>query len=385
VNGSAQFRAWATVDLQALQHNFAVAQTHNPGSAMVAVIKANAYGHGMLAVASALHQVMGERDCFGVATLEEAVALHRLNSGRAILLLEGVLNAEELAFAIAAGFHLLIHSAYQLEGLEAYVARHPDLPTGSLTVWLKLDTGMHRLGFSGEHFASAYAWIKRLPAVGKVVLMTHLACADDLISPATQRQLTLFNKTINKLNMSAGDSCELSVAASAGILAWPQTHFQWARPGIMLYGGSAIHKENAVERGLKPVMTLRSRLIAIKDVEAGGAIGYGATYICPGKKRMGVVSIGYGDGYPRAAPNGTPVLLNCAASIIGKPRMTRIIGRVSMDMITIDLSDIKEASIGDEVILWGEGLPADEVARQCDTISYELFCRITARVHFVYQ
>jgi alanine racemase len=385
VNGTAPFRAWATVDLKALQHNFAVAQAHNPGGAMVAVVKANAYGHGMLALAAALHPVMGERDCFGVATLDEAIALQQLNTGRAILLLEGVLTAGELAFAVESGFHLLIHSAYQLEELETYVARHPDLPTGSLTVWLKLDTGMHRLGFSAEHFASAYAWIKRLPAVGKLVLTTHFACGDDLVSPATQRQLTLFNKTISKLDIPTDDSCEFCVAASAGVLAWPQTHFQWARPGIMLYGGSAIQKESGVERDLKPVMTLRSRLIAIKDVEAGGAIGYGATYICPGKKRMGVVSIGYGDGYPRAAPNGTPVLVNCAASIVGKPRMTRIIGRVSMDMITIDLSDIKEASIGDEVILWGEGLPADEVARHCDTISYELFCRVTARVHFVYK
>ena len=385
MNGTAPFRAWATVDLKALQHNFAVAQSQNPAGAMVAVVKANAYGHGMPAVASALHAVMAERDCFGVATLEEAVALQQLNIGRASLLLEGVLTAEELASAIEFGFHLLIHSAYQLEELDAYVATHPDLPTGSLTIWLKLDSGMHRLGFSAEHFASAYAWIKRLPAVGKVVLMTHFACVDDLVSPATQRQLTLFNRTVSKLDIPADGSCEFCVAASAAILAWPQTHFQWARPGIMLYGSSAIQKESGPERGLKPVMTLRSRLIAIKEVEAGGAIGYGATYVCPSKKRMGVVSIGYGDGYPRSAANGTPVLVNCAASIVGKPRMTRIIGRVSMDMITIDLSDIKDASIGDEVILWGEGLSADEVARHCNTVSYELFCRVTARMHFVYQ
>ncbi len=390
MSGSAPFRAWATINLQALQHNFAQAQALHPGCNMVALVKANAYGHGMLAVASALHPVMGAQDYFGVAALEEAVSLQRLNSGRAILLLEGVINAEEMAFAVTAGFHQVIHSLYQVDLLLDYLGDHPDTAANSLTLWPKIDTGMHRLGLSGDEFLVALAKLRDLPAVKQLILMTHLACADNLISPATQRQLTYFKKYLKQGKISLdGDGrngeFQISVAASAGGLAWPQTHFQWLRPGIMLYGSSPIIKETGLERGLQPVMTLRSRIIAIRDVPAGDAIGYGATYVCAGNKRMGVVSIGYGDGYPRHAPNGTPVLVNCAANIIGKPRLTRLIGRVSMDMITIDLSDIREAAIGDEVILWGEGLSADEVSAQAGTVSYELFCKVTARVHFIYQ
>jgi alanine racemase len=376
-----QHRAVATLSAAALQHNFTLARTRNPRCHIVAVIKANGYGHGMEWVAGVLAPLMGAGDCFGVASLEEGRRVQRLGTGRTVLLMEGALSAEEFGEAVAAGFHQVVHASWQLELVRSWMAAHPDAQR-TLNLWLKLDTGMHRLGMTGEAFCAAHAELASHAAVGKLVLMTHLACADDPVSPATQRQLTHFNKVLRQLSLEPGINCELSVAASAGILGWPQTHFQWLRPGIMLYGGSPILRESGPALDLHPVMTLAARLIAIKTVEAGGAIGYGAAYVCPHPQRIGVVSIGYGDGYPRNAPNGTPVLVKCAANIVGQPRRTRLIGRVSMDMLTIDLNDIREAAVGDEVILWGEGLPADEVAAQCGTISYELFCRVTARVHF---
>ncbi len=379
---AAPFRAWATIDLQALRHNFAVARRCNPACSMVVVVKANAYGHGVLPVASVLEPEMRDVDVFGVASLEEALELQG-QSRHGILLLEGVLNEEELALAVDRGFHLVIHSLYQLDMLEARLQGAE--PPEPLTIWLKLDSGMHRLGLGVEDFAAAWQRLRQLQGVGKLVLMTHLACADDLVAPATQRQVTHLQRALRTIDVVPGEQCPVSVAASAGILAWPQTHFQWLRPGIMLYGGSAILGEDGIERDLKPVMSLRSRVIAIKQVEAGSSIGYGATYVCPGPGRIAIVSIGYGDGYPRHAPTGTPVLLRSGASIIGGAHRTRLIGRVSMDMIAIDVSEIREAAVGDEVILWGEGLPADQIARQCGTISYELFCKVTSRVHFVYQ
>jgi alanine racemase len=374
-------RAVATLSAAALQHNLSIVRARNPSCHIVAVVKANAYGHGLEWVVSSLAPLMREQDCFGVAALEEGRRVQRLGTGRPVVLLEGVLNAEEFGQAVAAGFHQVIHAPWQLEIVRNWIAEHPDA-RGILNLWLKLDTGMHRLGMTGEEFSAAYRALIAQSAVGRMVLMTHLACADDPVSPATQRQLTLFNRVLRELALEPGNNCELSVAASAGILDWPQTHFQWLRPGIMLYGGSPILRESGPAYDLQPVMTLSARLIAIKTVEAGGAIGYGATYVSPHPQRIGVVSIGYGDGYPRNAPNGTPVLVKCAANIVGGARRTRLIGRVSMDMLTIDLNDIREAAVGDEVILWGEGLPADEVALQCGTISYELFCRVTARVHF---
>lgn len=375
---AAKCRAWATIDLQALCANLALARSCSPDSSLVAVIKANGYGHGLVAVATALHSSLNENDCFGVASLEEALTLRRAGFRQSILLLQGFVTEQELGQTVEYAFQCVVHSLHQLQTLQKFLAANvPDQP---LVIWLKVDTGMHRLGLNQQEFTIAWSALQSLRGIGKAVVMSHLACADDLHSDATQRQVAFLKDTMTLAKIDPA-TVETSLAASSGILLWPQTHFQWLRPGIMLYGGSAVLGEDGVSRGLKPVMTLRSRLMAIKTIAAGEAIGYGATYVCTQEQRIGVVSIGYGDGYPRHAPTGTPVLINSDGIIT----RTRTLGRVSMDMLIVDLHECPTAEVGDEVILWGEGLPADEIARLCGTISYELFCQITPRVHYVYS
>lgn len=368
-------RVRADIDLGALQHNFLVACKQRAESHVLAVVKANAYGHGVDQVAPALFRVMRPGDAFAVATVGEAERVRALLPNASILVMQGAVNPQELHRALSGRFWLVLHSPYQLQLLQ-----EAQLPPGAgLGVWLKLETGMNRLGMGFEDFEYCWRGLQGLPGVGRRVIMSHLASADDLGSDSALRQQQRLQDMLQALVTDASD-CSISLAASGGVLSWPQTHHDWLRPGIMLYGGSSVLGETGPERGLRPVMTLRSRIVSIKTVEAGDSIGYGATYTCSSRRCMAVVSIGYGDGYPRHAPNGTPVL------VIGRdgPRRTEIIGRVSMDMITVALDDI-DARIGDEVILWGQGLPADEIATASGTISYELFCKITSRVPFQYH
>jgi len=348
----------------------------------VAVVKANAYGHGVLAVAQTLRSQLRPTDCFGVALIEEAMELRGAGIDEPILLLEGVFSAQHLQLALSNGLQLVVHSLFQLEMLIASLAEHAE--HGPVTVWLKVDTGMHRLGFDEQEFAQAWQQLAKHPRVAKIVLMSHFACADDTGSDMSERQLSHFKHVLDAAAVPEA-SREISFAASSGIQLWPQAHYQWLRPGIMLYGGTAAAGENAIDRGIAPVMTLRAKLIAIKTVAAGQSVGYGASYVCPHEQRIGVISIGYGDGYPRRMPQGTPVIVSCKTSKGVLQRRVSLCGRVSMDMITVDLSECLDAQVGDEVILWGEGLPADEIATHCNTIAYELFCQVTPRVHFVYR
>ncbi|MCH1600110.1 MAG: alanine racemase, partial [Pseudomonadales bacterium] len=250
--------------------------------------------------------------------------------------------------------------------------------------WIKYNTGMNRLGLGKRQASEFYLRLQKCPNT-ELVLMSHLACADDPDSKEfasfTQQQLQYLTELRGELVTASKQDVECSMAASAGILQWPDTHLDYVRPGVMLYGSSPMAGKTGEELGLQPVMTLRSRLITIRDLKAGESIGYGATYVCDRDTRMGTVSIGYGDGYPRSAINGTPVLVQTASGSV----RTRMIGRVSMDMITIDLTGIDDAQIDDEVTLWGEGLCADEVARSAGTISYELFCKVTPRVEVSYS
>ena len=242
-----------------------------------------------------------------------------------------------------------------------------------LTVWLKLDTGMHRLGFSREGFHAAYERLMQCPKVNKPIhLMTHLACADEPDSNKTQEQIRLFNEACTHIQEG-----ERSLANSAGILAWPQSHADWVRPGIMLYGVSPFEGKTGQENQLQPVMTLYSEIISIHHYEKGDTIGYGATYQCEKNMTVAAVAIGYGDGYPRHAPSGTPVLVN--------GQHCKLVGRVSMDMITIDVTACAEVNIGDPVVLWGEGLPVENIAQHAGTIGYELLCRVTPRVELRYS
>lgn len=351
----------AVVDLQALRHNLSVARQAGGGAQVMAVIKANGYGHGLLPVAQAL---VGA-DAYAVSCLEEAIPLRQAGLTQPILLLEGIYREDELEAVAEHELDLLIHSPWQIECLERSPRRD------RYTCWLKLDSGMHRLGFAPDTARAAYQRLQACAAVAPHIrLITHLACADDRNDRYTERQLEVF--------AAAGDGLpgERSIANSAGLLGWPDSRADWVRPGIMLYGSSPFVDDGEAP-ALEPVMTLESRLIAINRCRAGDRIGYAGTFTCPEDMPVGVVSIGYGDGYPRHAPTGTPVLVS--------GRRSQLLGRVSMDMICVDLRGLDDCCINDPVVLWGRGLPAEEVARAAGTISYELFCQLTPRVRFEYH
>jgi len=351
--------ARAEINTQALRNNLEQARNAAPDRSVMAVIKANAYGHGLVGVAQALEQADG----FAVACYAEAQQLRAAGIQKSILLLHGVTTAAELIQAQQSGLELVIHSSSQIDLLEQAGNTTP------VKVWLKVDTGMHRLGVT---LREAQACWQRLLACeivdGPPRLMTHLANADNVDDQATQRQVNRF------YDLSMAAEAECSIANSAGILAWPTSHADWIRPGIMLYGVSPFSSSEGSLSGLQPVMTLTSELIVVKALLKGATVGYGGTWECPEDMPVGIVSIGYGDGYPRHAASGTPVLVN--------GQRVPLIGRVSMDMLCVDLRTVPEAHVGDSVTLWGEGLAVEEVARYAGTIGYELLCQLTGRVVF---
>ena len=357
-----QFGPCATVDRNAIRHNLAQVRQCAPGSRVMAVVKANAYGHGIVPVAKALISA----DAFGVARLSEALALRDAGLGNPIVLLEGVFSVEELDAAALHGLELVVHSFEQLELLDAW---HP---TRRLHVWFKLDTGMNRLGFRLEDFGAAWARLTRSQAVApRPKLMTHLASADETTTAYTSAQIRRFRELADDIGL------ERSVANSAGLLAWPEARLEWVRPGLALYGISPFEDRWATDLGLRPAMTLATRLIALRDVKAGETVGYGGTWRAERDVRVGIAGIGYGDGYPRHAVNGTPVLV--------RNQLVPLIGRVSMDMVAVDLSAVSQATVGDPVVLWGEGLPAEDVANYASTIPYELVCAVNQRVEIEYR
>ena len=374
-------RAWATIDLRALKKNLSQVSGHCPESQIVPVIKANAYGHGVEKVALALNAMHRKFAALAVASMEEAIQLRTLGISTPILLLSGFRDKVEMDLCLNHKIEPVIHSMYQFEEIDKYL--QTEILTGFGRVWVKFNSGMNRLGLDKEQALRVYGDLHRHPET-EVVLMSHLASADDTENQSavefTQRQIAEFDSLKEQIANSTQGPVQASLAASAGILSLPQTHHQFVRPGFMLYGGSPFTNRTAQEIGLLPVMTLRAKIIAINNVEAGGTIGYGATHRCKQYTRVGIVSIGYADGYPRSAKNGTPVLVN---SKLG-PRRAGLLGRVSMDTIAIDLTGLDTVKIDDDAVLWGEGLSADEVAHYADTISYELFCKVTKRVEFVY-
>ena len=346
----------ATIDHAALRHNLERVRQAAPDSRIWAVVKANAYGHGVAEVTRSL-----DADGFAVARLQEARQLRELGLRGPILIMGGVCSTQTLRQAQASDCEIAVHSAYQAELL----LREP--ASARFRVWLKVNTGMNRLGLPPEEAAH---WLERLTdcaAVNAVPgLMTHLANADDPSDPFSEIQCRRLRA------IPGARSTALNIGNSAGILGIEAARTDWVRPGIMLYGVSPFNGEIAAVWDLKPVMTLRSGLLAVNACHKGDRVGYGGTYLCPEDMRVGVIGAGYGDGYPRHAPAGTPVLL--------EGRRAPLVGRVSMDTITVDLRGHPEVEIGDEVILWGRGLPAEEIARAAGTIAYELLTSVTERV-----
>jgi alanine racemase len=347
-----------TIDGAALRHNLQVIRQRAPKSRVMAVIKANAYGHGLVAVARALQTA----DAFAVARLDEGLALRAAGIKTPIVLLEGVFGHDQLAAAVQEKFELVVHSPEQIELLRA-------APAGvKFKVWLKLDSGMNRLGFKGPAFNAAHAAISALPALQSPVnLITHLACADMPDLPNSAEQLLVFNTATRSM------LGERSIESSAAILGFPESQADWVRPGLLLYGVSPFARSTGADYGVKPVMTLRTQIIAVKDVAVGEQVGYGADWTAIRATRLAIAAVGYGDGYPRSLQSGTPVLVNGERGALA--------GRVSMDMIAIDTTDLATApKVGDAVVLWGEGMPVEEVALWAETIPYTLVCGVSQRV-----
>jgi len=347
----------AVIDTRALRSNLAVVRGCAPSSRVLAVVKANAYGHGLVPTALAL----ADADALAVARLEEGIALRSAGVRTPIVLLEGVFDAAQFLEAAHQDFELVVHSPEQLQLLAATGSGH------RFRVWLKVDTGMNRLGFRVEDFRGAYDALTSCPAVlPRLRVLTHLATADVPDDLATTSQIRLFERTV------AGLPVERSLANSAAILDWPASHGDWVRPGLMLYGVSPIAARTAADFGLKPAMTLYSTVIAVRRVLPGEHVGYGGTWVARRPTTLAIAAVGYGDGYPRHAGNGTPVLINGVRAPIA--------GRVAMDMIGIDLTDLPPAQVGDPVMLWGEGLPAELIAPFAETVPYELLCGVSQRV-----
>ena len=348
----------AHISLSALENNLQVARRAAPGARVMSAIKADGYGHGLMRVAEAL----AGTDGYALLNISDAVRLREAGYRQPVLLLQGVFAEDELATVAEYELACVIHTQGQVALLDAWPGR------AKLDIWLKINTGMNRLGFAPQQVAPVMEQLRRHRAVGNITLMTHFANADEPRGIA--EPLALFNDIASHYRMPR------SLANSAALLRYPAAHGDWVRPGIMLYGASPFPEVSAQQLGLKPAMTLSSRIIATQELRAGDEVGYGAIFRAEHSMRIGIVTCGYADGYPRHAPNGTPVLVD------GK--RTRTLGRVSMDMLCVDLSDLPQADVGSPVVLWGEGMPIEEVARAAGTVSYELMCALTARVPVVF-
>lgn len=348
------------IDKQALKHNFQRVRELTPNSKILAIIKADAYGHGLVRVAKTL----SDADGFGVACLEEAEQLRSAAVENKIVLLEGPHKAIDLSRIVELDLDIVIHHESQLEILEQTNLKQP------VQAWIKIDTGMHRLGFPVD---KVEAILKRISNCSNIKpeakLMTHFATANEPEHPLTQQQLKTFNDHCGAINL------EKTIANSAAIINFPETHADWVRPGLMLYGVSPMKQSDANQHKLKPVMTLEAEIISIQRLSKGDTVGYGATWRCPEDMPVGVIAAGYGDGFPRHAKSGTPILVNDVRC--------SLIGRASMDMLTVDLRNQADAKVGDRVVLWGAALPIEEIAQHADTISYELLCGVHKRLEFV--
>lgn len=344
--------AVAEIHLDALRQNYKYARQSKSGKAL-AVVKADAYGHGAIACAQALTE---NADGFAVACIEEAIELRRAGITAPILLLEGFFETSELSLISELGLWTVIAMPWQVQAIAEYHSAHP------ITIWLKLDSGMHRLGLSIEDFRHAWLRLQGLPHIESIRVMSHLACADMPESPMTDSQAVTFALSCR------GISAETSLCNSAGLLGWPMLANNWSRPGLILYGANPFTYPHLASAPLQPVMRVRSRVIAMRDLSVGQSVGYGARFVCQRPTRVAVVAFGYADGYPQMAPENTPVWI--------EGKICPLIGRVSMDMLNVDVTDHPKTEIGSEVELWGPNLPVDKVAEACQSSPYSLLCAI---------
>lgn len=350
----------AYIDIAAMQHNFSIARSYAPRSHIWAVVKANGYGHGLERCARAFV----DADGYALIEIESAIHLRELGYRKPLLLLEGFFHEDELPIIAHYDLDFVVHSEEQIAMLETKIG------APRLKVHLKMNTGMNRLGFMPKDYQSAYARLKALKSVRSITLMTHMANAEIFSHP----QLSVTEQMRRFEEGAKGIEAPRNLSNSASILLHPQVASDWVRPGIMLYGGTPGGK-TAEAFGLKPAMTLTSEIIQILNINQGEAIGYGSNFVAPYPMKIGVVACGYADGYPRCAPEGTPILVDGIK--------TRIVGRISMDMMTVDLTPIPNAHYGSSIVLWGEGLPIDEVAEAAGTVGYELMCALSMRPRIV--
>ncbi|MGE8563663.1 MAG: alanine racemase [Acinetobacter bohemicus] len=359
----------AIIHTDALQHNLTIARQQMPNSKVYAVVKANAYGHGIENVYSSFKTADG----FALLDIAEARRLRELGWTGAILLLEGIFSAQDLQDCLELNLSFTIHSEHQLRWIEQFS------PVAHFDVYLKMNSGMNRLGFQPEHYRHAWHRLNQLDQIQSITHMMHFSDADSdrFGESGIDYQYTVFEETIRDL------PGERTVCNSAAILRHSALHSDTVRSGIMLYGSSPDYPTHTIQDwNLQPSMSLRSEIIAIQDIQSHDSVGYGSTFIAEQAMKIGIVACGYADGYQRISPTGTPVLVNSIR--------TKIIGRISMDMLAVDISDIKDADVGSEVVLWGKSsngtiLPIDEVAVSSGTIGYELMCAVTARVNFINQ
>jgi alanine racemase len=344
------------INIHALKHNLKRVREYAPHSRVMAMIKANAYGHGAVVCAKALE----DADAFGVARLDEAVTLREAGIQTPILVMCGPMDAADLPIYLQYGLSVLVHHVDHLEMLEHAPDDHV------FDVWLKIDTGLGRLGFPVSESMAAYRRLKACRSVKSIRLMSHCVVPERPEHPITQQQIDAFQSVVKDLPE------EKSFAKSAAIMAWPQTQYDWVRPGIMLYGISPFLSKSAASLGLRPVMTLRSVLVRVDQRKKGENLGYGGEIQCPEDMPVGIIAMGYADGYPRHLAMPAPVLVN------GKRCQT--IARVAMDLMMIDLRNAPDAKRGDHVVLWGEGLPIEEVAKAANTIPYTLTTAVNPRV-----
>ncbi len=353
--------AIAVLSTENLLHNLKVLKSYAPSSNIIAMIKANAYGHGLRSVALRIER---DVESLGVASIDEALALRKVGIKIPLTLMEGVFEPDEYLIAACQKFHVVLHDFTQLEWLKS----NAYLPA-PLRLWIKIDTGMGRLGFTPDQARSVYKELSTHPGIQQPIgLMSHFACAEEITHPLNDQQIKVFEETIHDLEGPK------SFANSAALLHFPTTHYDYVRPGLTLYGVSPIADRTASSLNLKPVMTLQTRLISIRQLPKNSTLGYGGRFKCPEDMPIGVIAVGYGDGYPRSAADGTPILVNGIRC--------QLVGRVSMDMATIDLRACPNAKVGDAVTLWGEGLPVEEVASHTAHSPYDVLCGVQSRVKF---